>query len=125
MKLAFDIAKRYLYAKKSQNIINLISMISVFGVLTGSMALVIVLSVFNGVHGFMGELYTAFDPNLKVVPASGKVISTDSINYEQLKQHKDIECISEVFEHQALLKFRQRKIPGIIMGVDSAFNKVS
>ncbi|MCT4587522.1 MAG: FtsX-like permease family protein [Carboxylicivirga sp.] len=125
MKLAFDIAKRYLYAKKSQNIINLISMISVFGVLTGSMALVIVLSVFNGVHGFMGELYTAFDPNLKVIPASGKVISTDSINYEQLKQHKDIECISEVFEHQALLKFRQRKIPGIIMGVDSAFNKVS
>ena len=125
MKLAFDIAKRYLYAKKSQNIINLISMISVFGVLTGSMALVIVLSVFNGVHGFMGELYTAFDPNLKVVPATGKVFSTDSINYEQLKQHQDIECISEVFEHQALLKFRQRKIPGIIMGVDSAFNKVS
>lgn len=125
MKLAFDIAKRYLYAKKSQNIINVISMISIFGVLTGSMALVIVLSVFNGVHGFMGELYTAFDPDLKAVPRSGKVISTDSIAYDELKELEDIAFISEVFEHQALLKFRQRKTPGIIMGVDSLFNKVS
>jgi len=125
MKLAFDIAKRYLYAKKSQNIINIISMISVLGVLTGSMALIIVLSVFNGVHGFMGELYTAFDPDLKAVPTSGKVISTDSIAYEQLKQMDEVESVSEVFEHQALLKFRKRKISGVIMGVDSAFNKVS
>ncbi|WP_439182786.1 FtsX-like permease family protein [Carboxylicivirga taeanensis] len=125
MKLAFDIARRYLYAKKSQNIINVISMISVFGVLTGSMALVIVLSVFNGVHGLMGELYTAFDPDLKVVPVSGKVISTDSIAYEQIKQTKGVLQLSETLEHQALLRFRKRKVPGIIMGVDSLFNKVT
>ncbi|MBR8535599.1 FtsX-like permease family protein [Carboxylicivirga sediminis] len=125
MKLAFDIARRYLYAKKSQNIINIISMISVFGVLTGSMALVIVLSVFNGVHGLMGDLYTAFDPDLKVVPLTGKVISTDSIPYEDIKQTEGVLSISEVLEHQALLRFRQRKIPGMIMGVDTMFNKVS
>ncbi|MCG8582031.1 MAG: FtsX-like permease family protein [Bacteroidales bacterium] len=125
MKLAFEIARRYLYAKKSQNIINIISMISVFGVLTGSMALVIVLSVFNGVHNFMGDLYTAFDPNFKLVPSSGKVISTDSINYEKLKQADDVLFVSEILEHQALLKFRTRKIPGVVYGVDSNFNKVS
>lgn len=125
MKLALDIARRYLYAKKSQNIINIISMISVFGVLTGSMALVIVLSVFNGVNGLMGQLYTAFDPDLKVVPVSGKVISTDSIAYEQIKSLEGVSHVSEVLEHQALLKFRQRKIPGIILGVDSMFNKVN
>ncbi|MBK3517373.1 FtsX-like permease family protein [Carboxylicivirga marina] len=125
MKLAFDIARRYLYAKKSQNIINIISMISIFGVLTGSMALVIVLSVFNGVHNFMGDLYTAFDPDFKLVPTSGKVISTDSLNYQQLKSSDDILFLSETLEHQALLKFRDRKIPGVVLGVDSNFNKVS
>ncbi|WP_430815617.1 FtsX-like permease family protein [Carboxylicivirga sp. RSCT41] len=125
MKLAFEIARRYLYAKKSQNIINIISMISVFGVLTGSMALVIVLSVFNGVHNFMGDLYTAFDPDFKLVPTSGKVISTDSINYKQLKQADDVLFVSEILEHQALLKFRTRKMPGVVYGVDDNFNKVS
>ncbi|TRX71181.1 FtsX-like permease family protein [Carboxylicivirga sp. M1479] len=125
MNLSFVIAKRYLYAKKSQNIINLISIISVFGVLTGSMALIIVLSVFNGVHGFMGELYTAFDPNLKLTPSNGKVISTNSIAYQELKNHQAVENIAEVLEHQALLKFRKRKIPGVVMGVDSSYNKVS
>ncbi|MCU4157097.1 ABC transporter permease [Carboxylicivirga sp. A043] len=125
MQLAFEIARRYLYAKKSQNIINIISMISVFGVLTGSMALVIVLSVFNGLSSFMGDLYTAFDPDFKLVPTSGKVISADSINYEQLKQNDDILFISEVLEHQALLKFRTRKMPGVVYGVDHNFNKVS
>jgi len=125
MNLSFTIAKRYLYAKKSQNIINVISMISVFGVLTGSMALVIVLSVFNGLHGFMGQLYTAFDPNLKLVPLSGKVISTDSIDYEKIRQTEGVLHISEALEHQALLKFRKRKMPAIVMGVDHQFNSVS
>ena len=125
MNLSFTIAKRYLYAKKSQNIINVISMISVFGVLTGSMALVIVLSVFNGLHGFMGQLYTNFDPHLKLVPTSGKVISTDSIDFTKIKQTKGILHISEALEHQALLKFRKRKMPAIVMGVDEQFNSVS
>ncbi len=125
MHLAFDIARRYLYAKKSQNIINIISLISVFGVLTGSMALVIVLSVFNGLSGFMGDLYTAFDPDFKLIPASGKVISADSINYQQLQQADEVLFMSEILEHQALLKFRTRKMPGVVYGVDTNFNKVS
>jgi len=125
MNLSFTIAKRYLYAKKSQNIINIISMISVFGVLTGSMALVIVLSVFNGLHGFMGQLYTTFDPNLKLVPTTGKVISTDSIDFEKIKRTKGVLHISEALEHQALLKFRKRKMPAIVMGVDQQFSTVS
>ena len=125
MNLSFTIAKRYLYAKKSQNIINIISMISVFGVLTGSMALVIVLSVFNGLHSFMGQLYTAFDPDLKLVPTSGKVISTDSIDFEKIRLTEGVLHISEALEHQALLKFGKRKMPAVVMGVDKQFNAVS
>lgn len=124
MKLAFDIARRYLIAKKSQNIINVISMISVMGVVTGSMALLVVLSVFNGLHDFIGNLYGAFDPDLKVVPATGKVMSLDSLNKAALENVEGVLNITELLEDQALLKFDKRQMPGVILGVDSVFNKV-
>ena len=124
MKLAFGIARRYLIAKKSQNIINVISMISVMGVVTGSMALLVVLSVFNGLHDFIGNLYGAFDPDLKVVPATGKVMSLDSLNKAALEKVDGVLNITELLEDQALLKFDKRQMPGVILGVDSLFNKV-
>lgn len=67
--LPFVIAKRYLFARKSQNIINIISMISSIGIMVGTAALLIVMSVFNGLHGFVGSLFGSFDPDLKIEPA--------------------------------------------------------
>lgn len=125
MNLALHIAKRYLIAKKSQNIINVISMISVVGVVTGSMALLVVLSVFNGLNGFIGDLFGAFDPDYKVIPASGKVFSLDSLNVEALKDTEGVLFISEILEDQALLKFGKRRMPGQVMGVDRNFGQVS
>lgn len=125
MKLSFSIALRYLFARKSQNIINVISMISVVGVLTGTIALLIVLSVFNGLHGLIGTLYGSFDPELRIEPVSNKVFSTDSIPYQQLTKIDGVECISQVVTDQALLKYGKRQMPGMIMGVDTLFNKVS
>ncbi|MBS2098312.1 FtsX-like permease family protein [Carboxylicivirga linearis] len=125
MNLAFSIARRYLFAKKSQNVINVISLISMVGVLTASMALLVVLSVFNGLHDFVGNLYGNFDPDLKVVPSEGKVISLDSINLEDIKNIDGIELVSETLENQALLKFDKRRAPAMVLGVDSTFNKIS
>ena len=125
MKLAFNIARRYLIAKKSQNIINVISMISVFGVLTGSMALLVVLSVFNGLHDFIGDLYNTFDPDLKIQPVSGKVMSLDSLNKAAIENVDGVYVVSEQLEDQALLKFGKRRMPGSILGIDANFNKVS
>lgn len=125
MNLPLHIAKRYLVAKKSQNIINVISMISVIGVVTGSMALLVVLSVFNGLNGFIGDLFSSFDPDYKIVPVTGKVFSTDSIDAEALKQVEGVLYLSEVLEDQALLKFSKRRMPGQVMGVDAHFNQVS
>jgi len=125
MKVAFNIAKRYLFAKKSQNVINVISLISMVGVLTASMALLVVLSVFNGLHDFVGNLYGNFDPDLKVVPVSGKVVSLDTIDFNAIKELEGVEQISETLENQALLKFDKRRAPAIVLGVDSVFNQIS
>jgi lipoprotein-releasing system permease protein len=125
MNLSLRIALRYLFAKKSQNIINIISWISVIGVLIGSLGLLVVLSVFNGLHGLIGSLYSTFDPDLKIEPLRGKVFSIDSLDYSSLVTIEGIENISAVVEDHALFRFSQRQVPGRLMGVDSNFNKVS
>ena len=68
----FYIARRYLFAKKSTNAINVISAISCIGVAVATMALVVTLSVFNGFHDMVATFFTSFDPQLKIVPAMGK-----------------------------------------------------
>jgi len=125
MKLALRIALRYLFAKKSQNVINVVSMISVTGVLVGSLALVIVLSVFNGLHGLIGSLYSSFDPELKILPREGKVFSTDTIAFEELRQTEGIKKITAILEDHALLRSEKRQVPAIVMGVDENFAAVS
>ena len=77
MNFPFFIARRYLFSKKSTHVINVISSISVIGVAVATMALVIVLSVFNGFHDLVATLFTSFDPQLKVVPMEGKTAPAD------------------------------------------------
>ena len=72
MNFPFFIARRYLFSKKSTNAINIISGISMVGVAVATMALVIVLSVFNGFHDLVASFFTNFDPQIEVVPTRGK-----------------------------------------------------
>lgn len=125
MRLSITIALRYLFAKKSQNIINIISWISVTGVLVSSLGLLVILSVFNGLHGLIGTLYSSFDPDLKITPVTGKVIRTDSIDYSSLVKVQGVDYISQVIEEPVLFRFDQRQVPGRIMGVDSLFQRVT
>ncbi len=125
VNIAIRIAVRYLFAKKSQNIINVISWISVTGVLVGSLGLLVVLSVFNGLHGLIGSLYGTFDPDLKIEAVRGKVFHTDSIDYSSLVSMNGVEHITGVVEDHTLFRFGKRQVPGLIMGVDDQFNKVS
>ena len=74
MNFPFFIARRYLFSKKKTHAINIISLISVIGVAVATMALVIVLSVFNGFHDLVASFFTNFDPQLKVVPVQGKTV---------------------------------------------------
>lgn len=88
MNFPFFIARRYLFSKKSTHVINVISSISVIGVAVATMALVIVLSVFNGFHDLVATLFTSFDPQLKVVPMEGKTAPADDPILTQIRMGK-------------------------------------
>ncbi|MBN2742599.1 lipoprotein-releasing system permease protein/zinc transport system substrate-binding protein [Breznakibacter xylanolyticus] len=123
--LPVRIALRYLFARKSQNIISIISLITVVGVMTGTIGLLGVLSVFNGLHQLIGSLFGAFDPDLRIDPRQGKVFHLDSIPYQQLVTTPGVEAVSQVLIDQALFKSGKRQVPGMLMGVDDQFNRVT
>lgn len=120
MRLIWLLASRYLFSKKSNNIINLISWISLLAIAFTTAAFVIIISVMNGFTSVIGNLYNAAEPDLKVSLASGKYFSADSI-IPKLASIKEIQNISKSIYNQALLKYRQKQMLVNIRGVDSAF----
>lgn len=123
--LPLVIAKRYLFAKKSQNVINIISMVSSLGIMVGTAALLIVLSVFNGLNVFVGSLFGSFDPDLKIEPNEGKVFVADSTYVASLLNIDGVEAASCMLCDNALLSYQKRQMPAMIMGVDTAFEHVT
>jgi lipoprotein-releasing system permease protein len=125
MNLPLFVAKRYFFSKKSQRAINVISIISVFGVMIGTGALIVVLSVFNGFESLVVSLYNSFDPELKVTVAEGKTFSADSSIVYQIKKIEGVKAVSQTLEENALVKYRDKQYIITIKGVDENFQKVS
>ena len=125
MRLPIYIAKRYLLAKKSRNAINVISAISVAGVTVGTMALIIVLSVFNGLEEMVNTIFRTFDPDLKVTVAEGKVFTPDSAKLRQLSVLDGIKAYTLTLEENALLRYEERQYIATIKGVDKNFVNVT
>lgn len=121
---SFYIAKRYLLTKKSHHAINIISGISVCGVAFATAALVCILSVFNGFQDMVANLFTAFDPELKIVAAEGKFMQADSKALENVKNHDEIAVFSEVLEDQAMLMTQNRQVMATVKGVDDNFEQL-
>lgn len=121
--LSFYIAKRYLLTKKSHHAINIISGISVWGVAIAAAALVCILSVFNGFQDMVADLFTAFDPELKIVPAEGKFIAADEPELEALKKSDKIAVYTEALEDNALLMINNRQMMATVKGVDDNFDQ--
>lgn len=125
MNLSFHIARRYLFAKKSHNAINIISMISVFGIALATAALVCVLSVFNGFTGVVSRTFSAFDPELQITPAQGKIFDPANPQIEEVKKITEIAFTSESLEENALLKNGERQEPIILKGVSKKFENLA
>lgn len=124
MNLPFYISKRYLFSKKSQNVINIISGISVAGVVTGTMALIVILSVFNGFDDLIKSLYSTFDPEIKIIPAEGKTFSPSSASFTAVRNHRNVLHFSEVLEENVLLRYGERQYIATMKGVDDEFADV-
>ncbi len=125
MNVSLYIARRYLFAKKSHNIINIISIISVLGITAGTMALIIVLSVFNGFENLVTRLFNTFNPDIKIVAAQGKTFQTDSIPMSALLDISDISCYTGVIEENALLRYKDKQYIVTIKGVSPTFDCTS
>lgn len=125
MNFPFFVARRYLFSKKSTHVINIISSISVIGVAVATMALVIVLSVFNGFHDLVASLFTNFDPQLKVVPIEGKTVPADDPLLLKIRQLPEVDVATETVEDQALAVFQDKQAMVMIKGVDDNFSELS
>ena len=125
MKLSLYIAKRYLIAKKSRNVINIISSVSVAGVAVGTMALIIILSVFNGLEKLVTTIFNTFDPDMKITVAEGKTFTADTAKLRLLSDIKGVSCYALTLEENALLKYEEKQIIATIKGVDENYVRVS
>lgn len=121
MNFPFFIAKRYILSKKSTNAINIISGISVIGVTIATMALVVVLSVFNGFHDMVASLLTNFDPQLEIVPVKGKTIVCDDHVITKIKKLDDVEVATECVEEMAMAVYNGKMMMVTMKGVEDNF----
>ena len=122
---SFYIARRYMFSKKSVGAINVISFISVAGVAVGTMALVIVLSVFNGFHDLVASLFTNFDPQIEVVPVKGKTINADAPELDRIRHLDFVDVATDVVEDQAIAVYGDRQRMVTVMGVDENFDQLT
>lgn len=121
----FWVAKRYLFSKKSHNAINIISGISATGVCIGTAALICVLSVFNGFESLIQNMFSAFDPDLKISLVEGKTFASNTPEIELVKKMESVVSFAEVVEETALLRFNERQMPAVVYGVSSGFSQVT
>ena len=122
---SFYIARRYMFSKKSVGAINVISFISVAGVAVGTMALVIVLSVFNGFHDLVASLFTNFDPQIEVVPLKGKTVNADAPELDRIRHLDFVDVATDVVEDQAIAVYGDRQRMVTVMGVDENFDQLT
>jgi len=125
MNFPFYIARRYLVSKKSHNIINIISGISVIGVAIGAMALIIVLSVFNGFDKLVVSLFSSFNPAIQITASQGKTFLLNTLPVEQLRKINGVKHIAGVIEEDALMKYKDNQTIVTLKGVSDEFSYMS
>ncbi len=123
--LPLRFALRYLFARKSHNVINIISGISVAGMAIGTAALVIILSVFNGFNKLVSDSLSDAQPDLVVRPAAGKAFIPDSTAFSWLYDQEMVFNMSSVIEEQAFISFDGKQSLARVKGVDSVFEEES
>jgi lipoprotein-releasing system permease protein len=123
MNFPFYIARRYFFARKKTSFISLISIISMLGVGVGTMSLVVVLSVFNGLEEFQRSLFKSFDADLKISPAQGKNFNCPPELLQKISKIEGVKNINQVIEENVLIRYRDASMVVNLKGVDDNFLK--
>ncbi|RSK48029.1 FtsX-like permease family protein [Hymenobacter rigui] len=122
MNVPLLIARRYFLSKKKRNIISIISNISMVGVAVGTMALIIVLSVFNGLEDLVRSLYGKSDPDLVITAVQGKSFELSAPLLVKLRATPGVGLVTEVIEDNALLQYRDRQMVVKMKGVSDNYH---
>ncbi|WP_154853837.1 FtsX-like permease family protein [Cyclobacterium xiamenense] len=121
MNLSYFIAARYFKSKAKKNFITVLSRISMIGVAVGTMALVVVLSVFNGLEDLIKGLYASFDADLKVMPVMGKSFEVDGDFLASIENSEGVAILTEVIEDNALVRYGDHQVVATLKGVSDNF----
>ncbi|WP_236139179.1 FtsX-like permease family protein [Mongoliitalea daihaiensis] len=121
MNTSFFIAGRYFRSKKKKNFITVLSIITMVGVAVGAMALVIVLSVFNGLEELVRGLYASFDADLKIEASQGKSFRIEQNTFQKIEDLEGVSLVTEVIEDNALFNYRNYQHLARIKGVSDNY----
>ena len=125
MRLAGFIAKRYLFAKKSHNVINIISAISAIGMAVGTAALIIILSVYNGFDSLIKTMMSNVEPDLLITPATGKTFVPDDSTYDWIYDQSCVKNMCCVLEEQVFISYDGKQSLAKAKGVDWVYEEES
>ena len=121
MKVSTFIARRYLFSRKEKTVINLISWISLIGITVSTLALIVVMSVYNGIGQLTQSLFNVFDPHLMIEPAQGKTFRTSDIDYDAIVNTSGVDNVSQIVEENAWITLRQAEAIVQLRGVDESY----
>lgn len=119
MNLPLYIAGRYLFARKSHNVINLISAISATGMAIGTAAVILILSIYNGFNGIIEKSISALDPDILVCSLDGGVFSADSCKTKGLEGIEGVASVGRVLQENVFLRYSDRECAATARGIDS------
>lgn len=124
MKLPSFIAQRYLLAKKSHNLINIVTWISIISVCVATFAMIFVLSVFNGFNVVISDMIHQFSPDLNISAVKGKTINLNEFPLDKLKEINGIDYVFPTITEDVLFKNSNKQQIGQVKGVPQDYNKI-
>lgn len=124
MNLPLFIAKRYLLAKKSHNLINIITWISIVSISVGAFALIVVLSAFNGLEKVIGSMSNRLTPDVQIAPVKGKTVDLKTFPMAELKELRGVEYVVPTLTEDALFRANDKQHIGQVKGVGLEYEEM-
>lgn len=122
MNLSYRIAIRYFFSRNKRSFISVIARIAMAGVAVGTMAMIVVLSVFNGMEDLNRKMFRTFDPDIKIAPKEGKRFKVTEALIKDIGSVKGVQLVTKVIEDNALARYGNQQTIVRVKGVDSSFS---
>lgn len=121
MNLSYRVALRYFLSYRKRSFISIIALIAMVGIGVGAMAMVVVLSVFNGMEELNRQIFKSFDPDIRISPSEGRRFGVSDSLLVVVRNTEGVQYVTEVIEDNALASYDDQQVLIRLKGVDSTF----